>query len=323
MVVLVSAGCLAPDVAPLGDDVSPDAGVDTASPPGGPARPVLPSTPAPDPADNARSPAKIALGRTLFFDPILSGDRATACATCHRPELAFTDGRATPPGVTRNSMTVLNTAWNGLTTAGAPSDPAQAPMFWDNRTRSLEQQAKGPLTTAAEMMGASYTASTIFPELVARLGASTAYCAQFDAAFGPNSITEDNIVRAIAAYERTLVTAQTSYDRGALTPLQETGARIFETIGCTNCHSGPMFSDFKLHRLRGELIRTPSLRSVTHTAPYMHDGSLATLPNVFQFYRQATQNPVDPDLRGVRTPTPQEAPAVEAFLAALGDAPPP
>ena len=297
MVVFVMVGCMAPDRAPL--------------------------TPAPDPADNQRSPAKVMLGRRLFFDPILSGDRTTSCATCHDPQRAFTDGRAAPPGLARNSMTVLNTAWNGLVDLDAPPDPAQAPMFWDNRTRSLEAQAKGPITTAAEMMGTSYTAQTIFPELIARLSASPDYRARFDAAFGPNSITEDNIVRAIAAYERTLVTAQTSYDRGALSPLARAGLEIFETIGCTNCHSGPMFSDFTLHRIRGELIRTPSLRHVTRTAPYMHDGALATLPAVFQLYRQATQNPVDPDLRGVRTPTPQEAPAVEAFLAALGDAAPP
>lgn len=314
---------MAPDVAPLGDDVPTgvDAGVDTAPPPG-PPRPVLPSTPAPDPADNPRSPAKIELGRQLFFDPILSGDRTTACATCHDPQRAFTDGRPTPPGVARNSMTVLNTAWNGLVNA-TPPDLAQAPMFWDNRTRSLEAQAKGPITAAAEMMGTSYTAQTIFPELVSRLLASPDYCAKFDAAFGPGQVTEDSIVKAIAAYERTLVTPQTSFDRGALSPQAQAGVQIFEAIRCTNCHSGPMFSDFKLHRLRGELIRTPSLRNVTRTAPYMHDGSLATIPDVFRFYRDATQNPVDPDLRGVRTPTPQEAPAVEAFLAALGDSAPP
>jgi len=322
MVVLVLVGCVHPEGAPLGDDMpAPDAEVPDGAPPPDPARPVLPATP-PDPADNPRTPAKVALGRQLFFDPILSGDRTTSCATCHRPELAFTDGRPTPPGVARNSMTVLNTAWNGLVDA-TPPDPAQAPMFWDNRTRSLEAQAKGPLTSAAEMMGTHYTAQTIFPELVARLSASPDYTAKFDAAFGGSSITEDNIARAIAAYERTLVTPQTSFDRGQLSPLAQAGGQIFDAIGCTNCHSGPMFSDWKLHRLRGELIRTPSLRHVTRTAPYMHDGSLATLPNVFQFYRQATENPVDPDLRGVRTPTPQEAPAVEAFLAALGDSAPP
>jgi cytochrome c peroxidase len=324
LVVLVMVGCMAPESAPLGDDLppGPDAGVDDPASPPGPMRPVLPATPAPDPADNPRTPAKIALGRDLFFDPILSGDRTTACATCHDPQRAFTDGRATPPGVARNSMTVLNTAWNGLVDVAAPPDPAQAPMFWDNRTHSLEAQAKGPITAAAEMMGTSYTAQTIFPELVARLSASPAYSAKFEAAFGQGSVSEDTIVKAIAAYERTLVTAQTSFDRGALSPQARAGGQIFATIGCTNCHSGPMFSDYKLHRLRGELIRTPSLRNVTRTAPYMHDGALATLPNLFQFYRQATQNPVDPDLRGVRTPTPQEAPAVEAFLAALGDAPP-
>ncbi len=341
MMVLVS--CVGPDGLPPGDDPDLDGG---ARPPPPPL--PLPLVP-PEPADNPSSPAKIALGRLLFWDPVLSGNGDIACASCHDPRTGYADGRPTALGTldasltppNRNSQTVLDTAWNGAI-AGAPiPDCEAAPMFWDNRAHSLEEQARGPLTSPAEMMGSAYTAATIFPELVTRLEGIPAYAAQFEAVFGAVAITDDNIVRAIAAFERTLTNPRTSFDRfvggdaTALTPQQQRGLQVFGEIGCRNCHGGPMFSDYRLHELRvpdlagaahdagdgANRFRTPSLRNITHTAPYMHNGSLAGLPQVFQFYRQATQNPVDPALRGVRTPTPQEAPDVIAFLEALGDAP--
>jgi len=293
---------------------------------------ALPLEP-PDPAGNPTSAEKVALGRLLFWDPVLSGDRNVACATCHDPQLGYADGLRTPPGLARNSMTVLDTAWNGATVSRPMPRAEDAPMFWDNRTHSLEEQARGPITTAAEMMGTSYTASTIFPELVARLSAIPEYATRFAAAFGPGPITDANIVAAIAAFERTLTTPDTSYDRfvngdaTALTAQQQRGLDVFTTNGCVNCHSGPMFSDFELHDLGvpdpdgRNRFRTASLRNVTLTAPYMHNGVFPGLQQVFAFYREAGQNAVDPKLRGVRPPTPQQAPDVLAFLAALGDAP--
>lgn len=319
------------------DPVDGGAGVDVVTPRSPLALPLVP----PDPAGNPTSATKVALGRLLFWDPILSGDRDVACATCHDPDLAYTDGLRSPVGVARNSMTILDAAWNGSTTATPVPRAEEAPMFWDNRAHSLEAQARGPITTAAEMMGASYTEATIFPELVARLSAIPAYVTQFSAAFGPGAITEARILAAIAAFERTLTTPETSYDRfvngdtSALTAQQQRGLELFKVIGCANCHTGPMFSDFELHALRvpsppgappdagdgANRFRTATLRNITLTAPYMHNGVFASFQDVFGFYRLAGQNGIDPKLRGVRPPTPQEAPDVIAFLRALGDAP--
>lgn len=338
MVLLALSGCMEPQGGPEGGDPDVDAG-DGVQPPSQQALPLS----APDPANNPRTPAKVALGRLLFWDPVLSGDGDVACATCHDPEVGYADPRPSSTTVGgRNAMTVLNAAWNGAVVGRTLPDSEQAPMFWDNRARSLEQQARGPITAADEMMGDHYTEATIFPELIARLQGIPDYVARFEAVYGPGSITETNILRSIAAFERTLTSPETSYDRfvsgdrTALTPQAERGLRVFTQIGCANCHSGPMFSDYRLHALRvpdppgstshdagdgTNRFRTPTLRNITRTAPYMHGGVFATIPQVFQFYRQATTNPIDPDLRGVRTPTPQEAPDVEAFLRALGDAP--
>jgi cytochrome c peroxidase len=334
MMVLVGlASCVEPSSGERIDDL-PDAGDAP------PSELALPLTP-PSPAANPGSPAKIALGRLLFWDPILSGARTLACATCHDPRFGYSDGRQTSIGTARNAPTILDTAWNG-SVLGHPIPVAeQAPMFWDNRARSLELQARGPLTASNEMLGTVFTEQTIFPELVARLSGIPAYATQFEAAFGTSGITETRILQAIAAFERTLTNPQTSYDRyvngdtTALTVQQQRGLRVLTENHCTNCHSGPMFSDYELHELRvpdlpgaphdpgdgANRFRTPSLRNITHTAPYMHDGVFAGFQQVFQFYLQATQNPADPKLRGVRTPTPQEAPDVIALFAALGDSP--
>lgn len=145
---------------------------------------------APDPADNPRSEAKVELGRLLFWDPVLSGGRDVACATCHHPDFAYADGRAMSVGVAgtglgparrprpgmahitgRSSMTVLNAGFAGISTNGALPDPRSAPMFWDNRTRSVEAQAKGPIQNLDEMRGPAFDEAAIFPEVEARLEA--------------------------------------------------------------------------------------------------------------------------------------------------------
>lgn len=332
--VMGIAGCTLYDPGDQGSDPV-DGGTDVAQPRSPMALPLVP----PEPAANPTTAAKVALGRLLFWDPILSGDRDIACATCHDPELAYTDGMRTPIGVGRNSMSVLNTAWNGLVAMQPPPAAENAPMFWDSRARSLEAQARGPITAPAEMLGTAFTEATIFPELVTRLSAIPDYATQFSAAFGPGSITETNILAAIAAFERTLTAPETSYDRfvngdlTAMTPQAQRGLEIFKMNGCVNCHSGPMFSDFELHELRvpeppgvthdagdgSNRFRTASLRGVTLTAPYMHNGVFPTFREVFGFYRQAGQNSMDPKLRGVLPPPPEQAPDFLAFLAALGD----
>lgn len=341
-------------------------GATACGPDGGRAGAPLPVTPAlalglPDnaveaPTTNPGSDAKVALGRDLFWDPILSGDRDVACASCHHPALGYADGRRTAIGTggfglgprrtiaaglptpNRNSMTVLDAAFNGLTLDG-PAGALGAPMFWDNRVRSLEAQALGPLKADREMRGTAYDEARILPELVARLAAIPAYVTQFEGSFGPGGITADRVAGAIAAFERSIVATDSSFDRymrgdaTAMSPRQLRGMAVFQSAGCGGCHSGPMFSDFELHPLGvpdlpgaahdpgdgRNRFRTASLRFATRTAPYMHNGVFATLDDVYEFYRRADDRSPDPALRGVRAPRGDDAAAVTAFLGALSD----
>jgi cytochrome c peroxidase len=278
------------------------------------------------PADNPTTADKVALGRLLFWDPILSGPKDVACATCHHPDFGyaenldisigvngiglgssrrFADGN-TIPFVKRNSQTVLNAAFNGMDASGR-CEPAAAPMFWDVRARGLEAQALEPLEALEEMRGPAYPAEEAIDEVVARLAAIGEYRDRFARAFGgPSPVTAANLARAIAAFERTLVAANSAFDRymrgdrTAMTPLQIRGMDRFARIGCANCHSGPMFSDYQTHVLGvpdnskladsdagvagAYAFRTPSLRNVALTAPYMHSGVFRSLDDVIEFY---------------------------------------
>ena len=282
----------------------------------------------PAPPDNPSTPERVALGRLLFWDPILSGQKDVACATCHHPAFGYSDGldlsigangaglgpsRAFVPGhaprvVKRNSQTVLNVAFNGLT-AGGTSNPAVAPMFWDLRVRSLEAQALEPLKALDEMRGATYSEDRAVPVVVSRLNAVAEYRRLFARAFAESrSVNTRNLGRALAAFERTLVVSNTPFDRymrgdtTALSAEQVRGMERFQSVGCINCHNGPMFSDFAAHVLavpdnpklpasdsgvnKTYAFRTPSLRNLSATAPYMHNGSFATLPEVVGFYQR-------------------------------------
>ncbi|MEZ4472447.1 MAG: cytochrome c peroxidase [bacterium] len=277
------------------------------------------------PADNPTTAAKVALGRLLFWDPILSGPRDIACATCHHPDFAYGDGIALSigtggqglgpdrvrgrgaPFVPRNAPTVLNTGFNGWT-GGAMPDPEDAPMFWDSRAHSLEAQALGPIQSDVEMRGNTYPEAEALDRVVARLAAVPEYEALFAAAFGVDpaeAVTVEHLSNAIAAFERHLSQLTSPFDRfqagdaRALTAQQQRGLRAFNAAGCADCHRGPMFSDYRLHRLntpdnpatpevdRGDgqgRFRTPTLRNVALTGPYMHGGVFRTLPDVMRFY---------------------------------------
>ncbi|HEY0712813.1 MAG TPA: cytochrome c peroxidase [Polyangia bacterium] len=307
----------------------------------------------PEPADNPSTPSKVELGRLLFWDPILSGERDVACATCHHPAHAYADGRDLSVGVggtglgparrsgplsrpvNRNSMTILDVAWNGVGVASPEISPAEAPMFWDSRDRSLETQALKPIESAEEMRGERFTKEEIFPELERRLSAIPEYASRFEAVFGRGAITRVNIGRALAAYERTLVARGSSFDRymagddGALSQAAKRGLVALVESGCTRCHSGPMFSDFKLHRLGlpplpghtsdvGDgtgRFRTPSLRNVTSTGPFMHDGRFQTLRQLFEFYTGIDKS-LDPDLADL---APAGLDDITALFEALSD----
>jgi len=285
----------------------------------------------PAPPDNPTTPARVALGRLLFWDPVLSGQKDVACATCHHPSFGYSDGLALSVGaggvgagpartfaegqerrfVKRNSQTVVNAAFNGLT-AGGHADAAAAPMFWDLRVRSLEAQALEPLKALEEMRGSTYAEDHAVAAVVSRLGAIAEYRNLFTRAFGGTQpVNERNLGRALAAFQRSLVAANAPFDRymrgetEALTPEQVRGMERFESAGCVNCHSGPMFSDFTAHVLAVPdhpslpasdsgvnatyAFRTASLRNLRATAPYMHNGAFATLEEVVAFYQRVSR----------------------------------
>jgi cytochrome c peroxidase len=252
--------------------------------------------PSPDSAANPSTPAKIELGRRLFFDVQLSLDRSTSCSTCHDPEKGFADGRPIAVGLggrllDRHTPTVLNAAYN-------------EPQFWDGRAMGLEQQAVVPITAPAEMN------MTDEAELIARLEAEPRYRALFREAFGGGP-TLQRVGHALAAYERTLVTGNSRFDlyangdKTALTDAEKRGLLLFVgKAACTQCHLGPNFTDNKFYALglpeRGKgdagrfevtksnedrgAFKTPTLRNVAITPPYMHDGSLGSLQEVVDFY---------------------------------------
>jgi cytochrome c peroxidase len=160
---------------------------------------------------------------------------------------------------------------------------------------------------------------------VRRLTEIPEYVDRFEAAFGSRTIDDTAVVRAIATFERTLVTVP-SYQRwlagdaSAISTAAKNGVETFRRIGCSRCHSGPMLSDFSLHRFTrgGEAIRTPSLRNVTHTAPYMHDGRAATIDAVFDIYRRVDEG-ADPNFRDLRVPDRGDRGDVIAFLQSASD----
>ncbi len=321
------------------------------------------------PSNNELNTARVTLGKMLFWDPILSGSKDIACATCHHPNNAYTDGldlsigtnavgygtsryfpsANTLPIIKRNSMTILNTVFNGMGADGTFNSD-NAPMFWDSRTKSLESQSLEPIKTLEEMRGHAYTAVLSIDSLVARLKNIAEYRLLFKNAFGSEqTINATNISKAIANFERTLVANNSPYDRyqrgdrTAMTNLQIQGMQAFTEVGCVNCHSGPMFSDFQLHVLSvpdnakiggtdagangNYSFRTASLRNVALTAPFMHNGVFQNLNQILQFYGNIaggnSQNPrvnirqVDPKIRQVRIRNNEQR--LIAFINALTD----
>jgi cytochrome c peroxidase len=280
-----------------------------------------------DPEDNPSNLDKVNLGRLLFFDPILSGNKDVSCATCHQPEFNYAEfletsigvnGRGTGskrqflhpndiPFVKRNSQSVLNTAFNGITNHETYR-PELAPMFWDLRAKGLEAQALEPIKSLEEMRGNAYQEQHILDEIIARINKIPAYHELFAKAFPAETkpVSQVNLAKALASYERTLIASNTRFDQymrgdsSALSTSEKEGMNAFLVTGCAKCHSGPMFSDYKLHTLgvpdtenRAEsdkginqdyAFRTPTLRNLRFTAPYMHSGKFTTLDQVLLFY---------------------------------------
>lgn len=262
------------------------------------------------PADNPMTPEKVELGRRLFFDTRLSADGTQSCASCHDPSRAFTDGRAVPVGITgqpgrHNAMTLINVAYNSAQT-------------WTADVAALEDQALRPMlgTDPIELGIAGHEA-----EVLSRFSADE---------FGNEEVSLRGITRAIASYERTLISGDTPFDRfvrgdkHAMTDAAQRGFALFESLGCAQCHTG-----FTLSSVFGEprtfntgigegKFKAPTLRNITKTAPYFHDGSAPTLDEVIDHYATAT----GPNLSPLITPftlSADERADLLAFLAALAD----
>ncbi len=242
---------------------------------------------APIPADNSLTPEKVELGKMLFFDPRLSSSDWISCATCHNPAFAFADripralGHKMSEGP-RNTPTILNAAFLDV-------------QFWDGRAATLEEQALGPIQADIEM-------NANLNDVVAKLKNIPEYVKRFKRVFGGNDpVTPEHIAKAIAAFERTLITPNSAFDRylrgdkQAINPDAKKGAALFDEKGCTDCHSGAAFSDSDFHTIKvpgstdlgrykvtkkesdKHAFRTPSLRNVELTHPYMNNGSVKTL----------------------------------------------
>jgi len=286
------------------------------------------------PADNPMSAAKVALGAKLFVDPRLSVTGAYSCQSCHAPQRAYTDGLARAHGATGetlplNAPTLLNAAYS-------PS------LGWnDTGVHSLEQQMRGPLFNQhpTELGLAGREAA-----LERTLSADAGVAADFSAAFPDETpaVTMANVIRAIAAYERTLFAGHSAFDRyvyggehDALDAAQKRGMQLFysERSGCSSCHGGINFSGPWVDREQpaaqaifadtgtGQSVRVPSLRNLAATAPYMHDGRFDSLDAVLDHYEKLATDPAaDARLRRAQLTTAERADLV-AFLAALNDSP--
>ena len=255
-------------------------------------------TVAPAPANNPTTEEKVELGKMLYHDPRLSSTGTVSCASCHNTQLGGEDNRPNSMGVNgqtggRSAPTVWNAAFNTV-------------QFWDGRAASLEEQAAGPVTNPIEMGMKSWD------DVVARLQTIDGYKLAFEQVFGKDAISKDNATKAIAAYERTLITPNSAYDKyvagdkSALTAQQVRGMNTVKELGCTACHSGPafngpgLFQKFPAHSNASfaekyhfkddkglaevskkpddeHLWKVPTLRNIALTAPYFHNGAVKTL----------------------------------------------
>ena len=293
----------------------------------------------PEPPD----PARVRLGRWLFFDPRLSADGTVSCATCHRPEHGYSEPTPVATGVggrlgRRKAPPIRNLAF-----AVYPQ------FFWDGRAASLEEQALGPLTSPVEMANADAE------EVAARVRAVAGYAPYFAECFGDSRVTAGRIVDAIADYERTLLAGGSDWDRwqagdqGSVSSEARRGSELFfGEAGCVACHLGDSFTDGRFHVLghgwdedagayadrgRAEVtgrpedegaFKTPTLRDVALRAPYLHDGSASTLREVVELYeRGGGPGPNHSELLRPLELSDAERDALVAFLEALTSRPPP
>jgi cytochrome c peroxidase len=307
---------------------------------------IPPNFPRPQlPADNPLTVEGVALGKKLFFDPRLSRDESQSCANCHHPTSAFADaGRALSVGVDglpgkRNAMPLFNLLW-------------QRDFFWDGRVHRLRDQPPGPIQNPLEMHAS-------LAEVTSRLAADPEYPPLFEHAFGATNVTNARMCLALEQYMFTLVSGDSKFDRAArgeaeLTAQEQRGLRLFNTeydpargkygADCFHCHGGPLFSDYTFKnngldaapRDAGRFLvttnaadlgkfKTPSLRNVAVTGPYMHDGRFATLEEAVEHYSTGIQRSDTLDANLAKLPdgglhlSVEDQQALVAFLQTLTD----
>lgn len=284
------------------------------------------------------------LGQQLFFDPRLSGSGQIACASCHDPDLGWADGRRFAFGHdrqagTRNSMTIVNAAYFPM-------------LFWDGRADGLRDQALKPITNPVEM-------NADMDKVIDRLNAIPGYQKAFRSTFGAGQVTRERLATALAAFERRIVSRPNRLDRfiegqyNALSDREIYGLHLFRTrAGCLNCHNGPLYSDGRFHHtglsyydrkyedigregVTGRLadrgsFRTPSLRDLEYTGPWMHNGFFPSLRGILNMYNagmigSAELHPDLPPLSPLIRPlglSEEDLTALEAFLRSLSRRPP-
>lgn len=285
---------------------------------------------------NPPTPERVRLGRWLFYDKRISADGSVSCATCHRPENAFSEPTATSTGIKgqvggRKAPGFVNLAWT-----------LYPHFFWDGRADSLEAQAKGPMENPIEMGNKHAVVVKTVSEI-------KGYRKYFKEAFGTEAVNIDRIAHAIADYERTRLSGNSPWDRWKAGDEKAVSAEVklgdelfFGKAECNQCHLGQNFTDSLFHNLgvgwiaqkkdfkdKGRFLvtkkkadlgafKTPGLREVTKHAPFMHDGSMKTLDEVVEHYNKGgNKNPyLSPKIRRLRL-TPKEKKAIVAFLGAL------
>ncbi len=286
------------------------------------------------PPENPYSSEKVELGRLLYFDVRISADNTVSCASCHSPEHGYTDGAAVFTGFHgqtggRRAPTVLNRAYS-------------LAQFWDGRASTLEEQAKGSIQNPIEI-------GTTHSDVVAKIGDISGYGPLFQKAFGSPEVTIDKMAKAIATFERTLLSGNSLYDhykagdKKALTSAQVRGMDVFiNTAKCDQCHEGINFTSnsyanlgvgadkaepdegrFAVTHQKADwgAFKTPTLRDIARTAPYMHDGSLKTLENVVDFFDKGglPNRNLDEKIKPLRLTDSQKKDLVEFLKCLSGD----
>lgn len=285
-------------------------------------------TSVPVPPNNPMTPARVDLGKALFFDPRLSGSNWISCSTCHNPALAWSDGLPTAIGngmkvLERSTPTILNTAYQKF-------------QFWDGRAKTLEEQALGPIQAEIEM-GAN------LEEVLKKLAAIRGYVDMFEYAYPGEGINKDTLAKALASFERSVVSGDSPFDRWihgderAVSASAKRGFALFEDKArCSMCHQGFNFSDNGFHNigLKGNkdvgrfakvpvkvlkgAFKTPTLRDVALTSPYMHNGAYSSLEQVVEHYNRGGEEKesLDPNMQPLNL-SEQEKLDLVAFLKTL------